>query len=152
MPISVGKRKILLVLFIVFLLFIGYYLFFLVFPILFVGPPAQVYDIHNMDSIPHNLSVEIFDSDNNSVHLITYTIQPDKEAEFERQINWYLPVPDEYITWSHGTYTFQFTVDNNISKNITTPVRTWQTISVWLYHKGPHDKEATPIDIMIGTF
>ena len=146
-----NKKKITIVFLILLILFIGYYLFFLVFPIILVGPPMSIYDIRNMDSITHNVSIEIFDSNNNSSYLKTYTIHPDETVEFERQINWFIPITSEYITWSHGTYTFQFTVDNNISKNITTLVRTWQTISVWLYYQGPHDIEAIPIEIKIAT-
>jgi hypothetical protein len=151
MSIIMIKKKIKIIFLTLLLFFIGYYLFFLVFPIIFIGPPMSIYDIRNMDSITHNVSVEIFDSNNNSMYLKTYMIQPDRGVEFERQINWFIPIIDEFITWSHGTYTFRFSVDNNFSRDITAPVRTWQTVDVWVYYQGPQDIEVIPIEIKIVT-
>ena len=146
-----NKKKIKLTIFVILILFIGYYLFFLVTPLIVVGPPSSVYSITNYDSMPHNISVLIFDENNKSVLQNTYVIRPEQNVDFDRQINWHIPIMSEQITWSHGTYPFQFILDNNISKNITIPIWPWQTIGVWLYYQGYYDNEPIPIDIKVST-
>jgi len=145
------KKKVIILIISLLLIFIGYYFFFLVFPLMMVGPPCHVYSIGNYDNITHNITVEILDEKNNSVFLKQYSIQPDQRVDYDRQVRWYIPLSSEYITWSHGTYTFHFTVDNNISKSITTKIWTHQTIGVWLYLQGAYDDEPVPIDIKIAT-
>jgi len=134
------------------ILIIGYYFVFLEFPMWLSGPPSSVYSIKNYDDIVHNITVEILDNQNNTVMMQNYTIQPNQTINYDREIRWHMLLPSEHVTWSHGTYTFQFTVDNNISDQLNTRIWSVQTISVWLYYQGYNDEEPTPIEIGIYTF
>ena len=125
------------------------YLFLLVFPLVLVGSPTLLYYIHNNDDKTHSLSVEIFDENNVSVFQKNYTLQPDETTDYDRTVNWHLPFPSTFISWSDGLYTFSFTVDNNVSKSITRDTNQYETIFVDLYSN--YASKIIPIRIRIVT-
>ncbi|WP_135605136.1 hypothetical protein [Methanococcoides sp. NM1] len=88
-----------------------------VLPSLFQKPDPLVFSLNNMDINDHEVAVEIFDSNNNSIF---------KES--------YLLVPGEYvkspkITCIIGTYKYEITLDNNITKTQMADVRYATTLS-----------------------
>jgi len=50
-----------------------------------------------------------------------------------RRISFLPPIPSNLFTWDDGPYTFYFTLDDNIMKNITTNPWPYETIGVYLY-------------------
>ena len=125
------------------------YLFLLVFPLVLVGSPTSLYYIHNNDDKTHSLSGEIFDENNVSVFQKNHTLQPDETTDYDREVNWHLPFPSTFISWSDGLYTFSFTVDNNVSKSITRDTNQYETIFVDLYSN--YASKIIPIRIGIVT-
>jgi len=120
----------------------GVYFFFLTFPIIFIGSPDSVFDIKSFDDEIHSINVEIFDENNNSILQKDYILNPGDMIEFNREVNPFMPIPSKFITWTDGPYTFNFTLDNNISRNITTNPWPYESIIVWLYFS-----DTEPIDI-----
>lgn len=137
---------------IILLIILGGYLFFLISPLLLIGFPAPVYHICNHDTQTHFISVKILDENNISILQKNYSLNPGETIRYERQINWYLPIPTCFISWSTGVFTFNFVLDEHISKNITTEIWVYQTIDVFLYPKKYDESKPTPIEIKIATF
>ena len=146
----IRRKKIVII--IVLFIFLSGYLFFLILPLVLVGSPTPVYYIRNHDEQIHFISVEILDENNVSVLQENYSLKPEESVRYERQINWHLPIPKYFISWSDGIFTFNFTLDNNISKSITREMYQYETIDVSLYFKGHYDPEPIPIEIQILTF
>lgn len=139
------KKKITIIV-IVFL--VGLYLFFLVFPLVLVGSPMALYYIDNNDSIAHDITVEIFDGNNNSVFNKTYLLTSNESVFFKREVQWWVPFPSTFITWSEGMYTFNFTVDYLYSEEITLDINQYESIQVDVFTM-EHPKILIPIRIRI---
>ena len=131
-------------------IFIGLYLFFAVFPVMMMSP-ASLYYIKNADEMTHNIMVEIFDENNLSVFMKNYTLGPEESVSIDRKVNWHLPLTSSFITWSDGVYFFNFTVDNNVSKEYIREVNMFESISVRLYTTDYSSSEIIPIEIKITT-
>ena len=132
------------------IIFIGLYLFFAVFPVMMMSP-ASLYYIKNADEATHNIMVEIFDENNLSVFMKNYTLGPEESVSIDRKVNWHLPLTSSFITWSDGVYFFNFTVDNNVSKEYIREVNMFESISVRLYTTDYSSSEIIPIEIKITT-
>ena len=131
-------------------IFIGLYLIFNVFPIMVVSP-ASLYYINNHDEVTHNVTVEIFDEHNVSVFKKHYTLGHDESVDLEREVNWHLPFTSSFITWYDGVYTFNFTVDNNVSKDIVRDINQYETIMVGLDSTDYPSSDIVTISIMIAS-
>ena len=94
----------------------------------------------------HFINVDVFDESNNSIYNKVYFLNPDESIELERELNWLPPTPSNLFTWDDGPYTFYFTLDDNISRNITTNPWPYETICVRLYFE-----DTEPIEILITT-
>ena len=143
------RKSILIIIIIVIVLFL--YIFFLVFPLALVGPPCSLYYIDNDDDKTHNITVEIFDEDHVSVFKHNYILSSNESINFKREIRWYLPFPSTFITWNDGVYTFNFTVDKNVSHQITRDINQYESICVDLYSEDHQSSEIIPIRIRIVT-
>lgn len=122
------RKKTVLLTIIVIILFA--YFFFLIFPFVFVGSPTPLFYIQNEDSLSHNVSVEIFDEQNVSVFKTSYFLEVNESVHVSREVRWYFPFPSHFITWSDGVFTFHFTVDNNVSNQITRNINQYESVSV----------------------
>jgi len=143
------RKKAILITIIAIILFA--YFFFLLFPLVLVGPPGPLYYIQNEDVIPHNITVEIFDAEHESVFKKSYVLDANEHVKLNREILWYFPFPSTFITWHDGVYTFNFTVDSNISNQITRDINQYESISVDLYDVDHFTSEIKPIRIRIMT-
>lgn len=114
------------------ILFVGYYLFFLVFPLVLVGPPTSLYYLSNHDDVSHNVTVQIFDDSNITVLKKHYILDTNESISLDREIRWYFPTPSTFVTWSDGVYTFNFTVDNVVSEEVTEEIGQYLTVAVRL--------------------
>jgi len=137
------SRK-LIVLIIGIILVCGYF-FYLAFPLFLIGSPDSVFDIMNYDEERHFINVDIFDENNHSIFNKIYYLDPKESIELKREINWFPPIPSNLFTWDDGPYTFYFTLDDNIMKNLTLNPWPYETVCVWLYSNDE------PIDIKIAT-
>ena len=126
------------------------YLFFLVFPLLLVGTPTSLFYIQNEDSISHNVTVEILDEQNTTVFNTSYFLDDNERVYVDREIHWYFPFPSTFITWSDGEFTFCFTVDNNVSDQITRDINQYESVSVDI-ETGKNQSEHVDIIIRILT-
>jgi len=135
---------------VVLVILLGLYFFYLYFPIMLVGAPGPLYYIRYNDTIPHNLTVEIFDENNISVFMNNYTIKSDTNIRFNRELQWFLPFPSTFVTWYDGMYTFNFTVDNNISNEITIDINQYMTVAVEI-KPSINNEEKVDIEIKIWT-
>jgi len=131
-------------------IFLGLYLFFAVFPVMVVSP-ASLYHINNRDEVTHNVTVEIFDEHNVSVFKKHYTLGPDESVDLEREVNWHLPFTSSFITWYDGVYTFNFTVDNNVSKDIVRDINQYEAIMVGLDSTDYPSSDIVTISISIAS-
>jgi ABC-type dipeptide/oligopeptide/nickel transport system permease component len=136
------------ILFIIVVVIIGLYLFLQFTPFIIVGPPCPVYYIGNEDVIPHNITVEIFDEKNISVFSKYYTIESDSNIRFDRELQYNFPFPSKIVTWYDGKYTFNFTVDNNSSNEITRDINQYMSVTAIIKPSSNEDDEIV-IDIKI---
>jgi hypothetical protein len=127
---------------------IGIYLFLLVFPLMLVGPPTALYYIDNDDSISHDVTVEIYDKDNNSIFNKTYLLGSNENVFFKREVQWWFPFPSTFVTWNDGLYTFNFTVDNQYYKGITRDINQYESIQIDVFTM-EYPKILIPIRISI---
>jgi len=109
------------------------YFLFLTFPLFFIGAPSPVFDIRNNDEENHFINVNIFDENKNSIFNKIYYLEPNESKSLNRRISFLPPIPSNLFTWDDGPYTFYFTLDDNIMKNITTNPWPYETIGVYLF-------------------
>jgi hypothetical protein len=138
------KLKLLGVGIIAMMILIGYLFLFFVLPSMF---STSLYYISNWSSESHIINVEIFDEDNVSVLKEIYNLAPEENIKYERRIGWGPTITWEFLTWSSGTYTFHFTVDNIYSEWYTTEVTPYCGQGIWLFYKDHHTNETIPIEI-----
>ena len=121
------------------------YFLFLTFPLYFIGSPSSVFNIRNNDEESHFVNVNIFDENKNSIFNKIYYLEPNEKVSLNRRISFLPPIPSNLFTWDDGPYTFYFTLDDNIMKDLTLNPWPYETICIWLYYNGE------PIDILIST-
>lgn len=143
------KKVILIIITLSIILFL--YLFYLVFPLILVGPPCSLYYIYNNDNKTHNITVEIFNENHISIFEHSYQLGSNESVSYKREIRWHFPFPSMFITWDDGLYTFNFTVDKNVSNQITRDINQYESISVDLYEKNYQSSDIIPIRIRIMT-
>jgi len=109
------------------LLVLIFILLFLVIPYLIAGPPTPLFHVRNHDAGVHELRVEIYDLENNSLLDKTYEISAGEEV--------YRPKPFRFRVpgFEVVDYTFKFTLDNMSTETYQTNIQPWNTVEVELY-------------------
>ena len=107
-------------------IFLGILLFillscFIVLPFLLAGPPTPLFYIDNNDPQSHELTVEVFDSHNESVFKDKYELAPKEHIEQPKSL-WLLlqrsmPWPEQ---GEKGNYEFKVILDSNITDTCRT--------------------------------
>jgi len=90
-------------------------------------PPTPLFTARNHDTEVHELRVEVFDSENNSVLDETYELAPDERISHPKSFRFRVP------GFEIMDYTFKFTLDGRITETYSTSVRPWNTVEVELY-------------------
>jgi hypothetical protein len=114
---------------------IGFYIYILFFG--FTGPIEPLrFSVHNNDVNEHNITVEIFDSDNKCIFKERYNLDPEEE------------VGSPKITKKRGEYTIKGTLDGKITRTYRAKVGSGRRgVRIDVYIKDPISGE---IDIWIG--
>jgi len=138
-------KKIIIMLFVVFFVL---YLISLYIPLLSPTIAVPLFYIENEDNISHDVRVEIFDENNVSVFNQTYILSSNSSLDFDREVSWNFPFPSKLVTWDDGFYTFNFTVDNNSSNEITRDINQYMSVTAIIKPSSNEDDEIV-IDIKI---
>jgi hypothetical protein len=114
---------------------IGFYIYILFFG--FIGPIEPLrFSVHNNDVNEHNITVEIFDSDNKCIFKERYNLDPEEG------------VGSPKITKKRGEYTVKGTLDDEITRTFKAKVGSGRRgVRIDVYIKDPISGE---IDIWIG--
>lgn len=124
-------RKILLFLLIIpIVAIVGYYAL-----ILLLGGPAlpNFFELTNHDVGTHEISVEILDSDNESVFKESYRLHPNESVSKAKP-------PDLRSSFESKKYTFRIILDNGFAEETTSiSLNRWSTATIDLYwdHETP---------------
>ncbi|MCQ1535067.1 hypothetical protein FTO70_05065 [Methanosarcina sp. KYL-1] len=118
------NRKILIGSAVLVILFV---LLFVALPYLIAGPPTPLFTARNHDTEVHELRVEVFDSENNSVLDETYELAPDERISHPKPFRFRVP------GFEIVDYTFKFTLDGMITETYSTNIQPWNTVEVELY-------------------
>jgi len=118
------RRKLMLGISLLVLIFM---LLFVVIPYLIAGPPTPFFHIRNHDAGAHELRVEIYDLENNSVLDKTYEISAGEEVYHPKPFRFRVP------GFEIVDYTFKFTLDNTSTETYHTNIQPWNTVEVELY-------------------
>lgn len=87
------------------------------------------FSIYNRDNVTHAVTVEIFDSNNNSLF----------EESYDALSKVYIQSPE--ITKKKGEYIFKVTLDNKIEETYTATVGTgWFDVAIYLYENDSGNK------------
>ena len=127
-PMENLKRKALIgASILVLLLSVFFVVRFITNPYYIVGPPTPLFYIRNMDEGAHELRVEVFDSENNSVLNETYALAPGEEISYLK------PFKSREMGGEMVNYTFKFTLDGRFTETYSTKVGPWTSVDVELY-------------------
>jgi hypothetical protein len=107
-------------------------------------PP--LFYIQNEDDMAHHVFVNIVDAQNMTVFNTSYFLHGNESIYVDRELRWYVPFPSTFVTWSDGEYTFHFTVDNNVSDQITRDINQYESVSVDIES---NQNQSEKIDIII---
>ena len=118
------RRKLMLGISLLVLIFM---LLFVVFPYLIAGPPTPLFHVRNHDVGAHELRVEIYDLENNSVLDKTYEFSAGEEVYHAKPFRFRVP------GFEVVDYTFKFTLDNMSTETYQTNIQPWNTVEVELY-------------------
>ncbi|WP_052722715.1 MULTISPECIES: hypothetical protein [unclassified Methanosarcina] len=125
-------RKILIFLGILILILLSY---FVVFPFLLVGPPAPLFYVYNNDLQSHEITVEVFDSYNESIFKETYELAPEEHIAQPKSswllLRWSMPwSKGKYTYWAEGVYEFKVSLDNEITDNCRILPHPWNSVVI----------------------
>ena len=125
-------RKILIFLGILILILLSY---FVVFPFLLVGPPTSLFDIYNNDLQSHEVTVEVFDSYNESIFKETYELAPEERIAQPKSswllFRWSMPwSKGKYMYWAEGEYEFKVILDGEITDTYRTLPHPWNSVII----------------------
>ncbi|AAM07815.1 TPA: hypothetical protein HA338_01995 [Methanosarcina acetivorans] len=109
------------------LLVLIFMLLFVVIPYLIAGPPTPLFHVRNHDTGVHELRVEIYDLENNSVLDKTYELSAGEEVYHAKSFRFRVP------GFEIVDYTFKFTLDNEFTETYQTNIQPWNTVEVELY-------------------
>ncbi|MBN2487859.1 MAG: hypothetical protein JXA98_02390 [Methanosarcinaceae archaeon] len=98
-------------------------------PLIFMGPPVPLFTVHNHDTTGHEVVVEVFDSNNESIIKETYVLDPKDDISRSRPVGLKLP-------WSGGGYTFKVTMDGKVTETSRMEIPDVYTmVNIRLYSK-----------------
>ena len=119
--------------------------YFVVFPYLLVGSPEPLFYIHNNDLQNHEVTVEVFDSYNESIFKETYELSPEEHI-LRPKPSWLL-LKLYFLPGDKEKYTVKVTSYDNLTETRLVEFQLWNTVHVELYN---HEAE-TPIAINVTT-
>lgn len=100
---------------------------FIAIPYFLAGPPTPLYTVRNHDVETHELRVEVFDSENNSVLDETYELAPGQRISRSKSFRFRVP------GFEIVDYRFKFTLDGQFEETYSTNIQPWNTVEVELY-------------------
>lgn len=104
---------------------------FIFIPMIILPPfPAPLFLISNHDEINHTVEVEIIDSNNNSIFIESFDINPDELFRFYRVLDWCSKGRFYWLSWDEGSYTFNVTLDDTYNTSHYTEL--CPSTSVWI--------------------
>lgn len=99
--------------------------------------------VHNHDIIEHEVSVEVFNSDNKSIMQEFFKLAPESYIVSQRPLRMSLPLTE-------GEYQFMVTVDNETTKTALLEVsHPYDKVVIRLYEEDVISKEITPISMHV---
>lgn len=104
---------------------------FITLPFVFFGAPLPLFTITNTDINEHDVLIEIFDSNNNSVYNNTYGLVPESTV-LQSKPSWLL-LQLSFPPGNKEEYLIKITSDDNITKSRQIELELWNTIDVKLY-------------------
>lgn len=108
------------------LLVLIFMLLFVVVPYLIAGPPTPLFTARNHDNEGHELRVEVFGSENNSVLDKTYELAAGEDISHPKHFRFRVQ------GFEIVDYTFKFTLDGRLTETYSMNVQPWYTIEVEL--------------------
>lgn len=125
-------RKIFIFLGILILILLNY---FVVFPYLLVGSPEPLFYIDNNDLQNHEVTVEVFDSYNESIFKGTYELAPDEHIAQPKSLwlllRWSMPwSKGKYIYFAEGEYEFKVILDSETTDTCRTLPHVWSSVVI----------------------
>lgn len=143
-PMENLKRKVLIgASILVLLLSVFFAVRFITNPYYIVGPPTPLFYIRNMDDGVHELRVEVFDSDNNSVLDETYELAPGEEISYPK------PFRSRETGSDMVDSTFKFTLDGRFTETYSTKVGPWTSVEVALYADYVEDQPLSIVETVV---
>lgn len=98
-------------------------------PFIFMGSPTPIFQIFNDDIKSHEVTVEVFNSDNESIINKTYNLEPGSDFLEDRPLSLWLPQ-------AKGEYMFKVTMDKQITNTVKIEIPNKYTgVSIRLYSK-----------------
>lgn len=127
-----NRKRLLLIVGLILLVVISVCLFlFIILPMMILPPyPPSLFEISNYDDVNHTVSVEIFNSENNSIFLESFDVKPDELFSFERGLDWCPRNRFWWLSWEEVPYTFHIMLDNTYNTSHYTVLI--PTKSVWI--------------------
>ena len=110
-------------------------------PYIFIGPPLPLFSIYNNDINEHEVVIEIFDSNNESVFKQTYEMAP--EAMISQSKPVWLLLQLSIPPGNEENYTFKVNLDNNVTNTHQIGLQVWVMADIMLYE----DNTENPISI-----
>jgi len=98
-------------------------------PFIFMGPPVPLFTVHNHDITNHEVIVEVFNSNNESIIKETYMLDQKDDISRSRPLGLKLP-------WSGRKYIFKVTMDGKITETSKMEIPDVYTmVNIRLYKK-----------------
>ena len=126
-----NRRRIIVIIGVISLILSGFISFFIIFPMMILpSEPASLFYISNHDDMNHTVSVEIFDSENNSIFFESFEMEPNDFISFDRGLDWCPKNTFYWLFWSEGSYYFFITLDDSFNGSHYTEL--YPLKSVWI--------------------
>ena len=109
--------------------------YFIVFPFLLVGPPEPLFYINNNDLQSHEVTVEVFDSHNETIFIEKYELDPEEHIAQPKSLwlllRWSMPwSKGKYTYWAEGEYEFKAILDDEIVDTCRTLPHSWSSVVI----------------------
>jgi hypothetical protein len=116
--------------------------YFIVSPFLLLGFPTPLYYINNEDLQSHEVTVEVFDSHNESIIKETHELAPEEHISQPKPLwlllRWSMPwSKGKYIYWSEGVYEFEVILDGEIEGGVGTLLHPWICEGIYINTSSP---------------
>lgn len=109
--------------------------YFVVFPYLLVGPPTPLFYACNNDLQSHEVTVEVFDSHNESIFKESYELATEERIAQPKSLwlllRWSMPLSKgKYTYWAEGEYEFKVNLDGEIKDTCRTLPHPWSSVVI----------------------